>query len=42
MKYYGFGDVIPVSIFGGKISVDFAKITKYLSDQLGFDPGNVK
>ena len=42
VKYYGFGDVIPISIFGGKVSVDFAKITKYLSDHLGFDPGNIK
>lgn len=42
VRYYGFGDVVPVSIFGGKISVDFAKITKYLSDHLDYEPGSRK
>lgn len=42
VRYYSFDDVVPLSIFGGKISVDFAKITKYLSDHLDYDPGSSK
>lgn len=33
---YSFEDVVPLSIFGGKISVNFAAITRRLRDRLGF------
>ena len=42
VRYYSFNDAVPVSIFEGKVSVDFARITKYLADHLGFDPDSSK
>lgn len=42
VKHYSFEDTVPVSIFGGKIKVDFAKISNYLRDHLDFDSGSVK
>lgn len=35
-KRYTFDEKVPISIFGGKASVDFARISKVLRDRLGF------
>ena len=37
-KKYSFEDRVPLSIFGGRISVSFAAVSRYLKDRLNYDP----
>lgn len=36
VRYYGFEDTIPISIFNNKASVDFSRISRYLKEHLDY------
>ena len=36
-KRYSFNDVVPISIYDGKLSVDFGEVLEYLKEELDFD-----